>query len=233
MKAPFSRGVLHMEGVRFIGFALAALLSYQMPVYTARYFGLESELNALWATGLSDNLAGMAIFVVVYMLAGFVIWAAPLALIFALSKSDVRSDIADVLEPAFKVLAAPLRPLHVGITRQWDKWTGELGERRAVKVIYKREFAAEFPSFSQFLRYYRWVNAQDYSDPRKPLTASGDGYKDALSFLGLNDAFDRAALNSRFGLLMKQVHPDIAGPNDIARRLTEAREIIRARKGWK
>jgi hypothetical protein len=119
------------------------------------------------------------------------------------------------------------------LARSYDGCVSALEEREAIRAIYKKEFAGEFASFGQFRRYYRWVNAQEFTDPRKPLSVSSDGFRDAVAFLGLPNGFDEKALTSRFGVLMKQVHPDIAGPNDIARRLNEARDIIRARKGWR
>jgi hypothetical protein len=222
-----------MEGLRFIGIALAGLLSFEMPVYAARAFGAEDRLNQIWNTGLNDTLPAQILAVTAYMLAGFLIWAAPAALVIGSVHPQTGPRVRALFAPVVRILAAPFRPLQVWLTNRWDAWSGELAERSTIKSIYEKEFAGQFASFAQFRRYYRWLNDQNYIDPREPLTASSDKFADAVAFLGLPEGFDQKALAARFGLLMKQVHPDIAGPNDIARRLTDAREILKARKGWK
>lgn len=217
-----------MDGLWFFLAGAGGLLSYEMPVYASRLLGMEDRLNQLWASGIDDALPAQILFIAFYMLCGFLLWAAPAALVASAMHPQTRGAYAPVL----RALSAPFRPLLLLLLNGWDRAAGALAERKAIRAIYDQEFADEFASFARFKRYYRWVNAQDYIDPRAPLTSSSDSFKDAVAFLGLKDGFDQKALNARFGALMKQVHPDVAGPNDIARRLNEAREIIRARKGW-
>jgi adenine specific DNA methylase Mod len=106
-----------------------------------------------------------------------------------------------------------------------------------LKRLYKADFRDQFISFRQFHSFYEWLDKNKYVDPKIPLgntfVASLDDFKDAEILLGLEKSYTTQELTTKYRTLMKQVHPDIAGPNDIARRLTEARDLIKGRRGWK
>jgi hypothetical protein len=90
-----------MEAFYALGAAVAALLSYQMPVYAARLAGAEDRLNQFWAAGMNDALPAQILFVAFYTIAGFALWAAPFGLIAWVCHPDAGEDIRSVLASPF------------------------------------------------------------------------------------------------------------------------------------
>ena len=62
--------------------------------------------------------------------------------------------------------------------------------------------------------------------------AASGSLQDAEDLFGLSGDYSPSELRARFAGLMRQVHPDVAGKNGLARRVTEARDAIKAAKGW-
>lgn len=212
---------------------VAAALSYQMPIYAARLFGKESALNDFWKSVGNETLPSMILFFTGYMIVGLLMWLAPLVFVTMLADREQGAGLRQRISALVGHLLLPARPLLHVVVRQIDQWEGDYIERKKLKDTYVREFADQFESFHQFRNYYRWINDQNYRDPREPFTASSDKFHDAVILLGLPSGFSLQDLNARFSKLIKAIHPDIVGPNDLARRLTDARGIIKARKGWK
>jgi hypothetical protein len=222
-----------METFAIVLLLIVGALSFQMPVYIARLFGEERALNNLWQSVASGSLANMILFVTAYMLFGFFLWSGPVGFVIMLAHPQHGAGLRRRGHAVLNRVTLPVRPLFLMFLRHVDKWEGEYVERKKLRDIYDREFADQFQSFEQFRRYYRWINDQNYVDPRQPFTASADKFQDAVILLGLPNGFTQQDLIARFSKLMKVIHPDIVGMNDIARRLNDARAIIKARKGWK
>ncbi len=54
----------------------------------------------------------------------------------------------------------------------------------------------------------------------------------AARLLGLPEGFTRREFEDRYRRLMKGVHPDVAGPNELAVQINAARMTIKERMGW-
>lgn len=117
----------------------------------------------------------------------------------------------------------------------------QLGEKRELRRLYHKEYSGQFVSFLAFKRHMKsngkeeeafssGKSKQKRSGKKRP--ASTDAYRDAVSLLGLKNGFDEAELECRFRELMKRVHPDKAGPNDLATKVNLARTLIKERMGW-
>jgi hypothetical protein len=139
-------------------------------------------------------------------------------------------------------LALPLLPLRAAAAWLNARYIAPMLERRRQRVELRRlyeEVRADYASFEEFLRAFHGGKEDAREDEtvreeeeRKPEPA--DKFELACRTLGLSpDALTQAQLKARFLELMKAVHPDVIGPNVFATQINEAREIIKARKGWK
>ncbi len=117
-------------------------------------------------------------------------------------------------------------------SRQWRY------ERRELRRLYREEYAADFPSYRAFLRFYRAIeNGEDpdaqrggrHAWRRKPRPIR---LRPRIRLLGLPENFTNADLKRRFRTLIKGVHPDLVGPNALATQLNDAYTLIKERKGW-
>lgn len=225
-----------MEVVGWILFVGAALLSYQMPIWICHLFGQDATLNAVWAAAWPD-VPTRVLFFIAYMLTGFFIWAGPIGYVFALCNAQTGPATRKGTGVILGFLSAPLMPALRPIAARIQRGRDKAQERQRLKEIYTAEYADEFLSFTQFFEYCSWLNENrhiDHSEPiRKSFAASLDNFKDAEILLGLPSGYTAQDLGSRYRSLIKQVHPDIVGPNDITRRLTLARDLIKAKRGWK
>lgn len=199
---------------------LAGLVSYQVPIYAARYVGREAQLNTAWAAAFRDSYPSGILFVCAYMAIGFAVWAVPLFLLVRLTPRFLR------------LLIWPLQPLaYLGATMS-DRVRDARSERAQLRGLYRTEYKGQFPSFRRFRQYMEWLAASNGAMQPGGFAAARDPYDDALVLLGLSRNSTKAEFITRYRDLMRRVHPDQAGPNDIARRVNEAREVIAARKGW-
>jgi hypothetical protein len=112
--------------------------------------------------------------------------------------------------------------------------------RRELRRLY-REVRDQYASFADFLRAFE-QGADFGQDP-----GSGDRHRpdheapavnpfdSACKVLGLcaERGFTQAEFKARYRELMKAVHPDKIGVGTFATQLNEARDLIKARKGWK
>lgn len=108
-----------------------------------------------------------------------------------------------------------------------------LEERRELRRLYREEYADDFKSFRAFKAYWDALQngeepgADGDTDPPK-----ADPFTRAVHLFGLPESFGKADLEKRYRTLMRGVHPDIAGPNELAQQLNEARDLINRRMGW-
>jgi hypothetical protein len=217
--------------------AVVAAFSYEMPILLARLVGQEAALNGLWAAVWQDSLAAKVVFVTAYMLTGAALWIAPLVYVVALLHPGYSRRVRDRTRRVVVFVAGPLRPLLEGWQRRREQSRDAIERRRALLTLYTAEFKDNFVSFGEFEHYYDRLsdgNQVDHGQPvRLAITACLDELKDAEILLGLQKGYGRDELTARYRALAMQVHPDKAGPNDIFRRVTDARDIINLRRGWK
>lgn len=112
--------------------------------------------------------------------------------------------------------------------------------RRLIEArrLYDRDFRKRYESFLTFLRAV--LNGDAEREERKERAAPPPPppprmtVESALRLFGIADGPDltAAAFEERFRRLMRAVHPDIVGANDLARQLNEARDFIRKQKRW-
>ena len=65
------------------------------------------------------------------------------------------------------------------------------------------------------------------------VTATLPPLADAEDLFGLSGDYSPAEVRARFAGLIRQVDADVAGAKGLARRVTEAREVIKTAKGWR
>ena len=232
--------------------ALAILvLSFLTPGWAARALGLAGPHAHLldWMTAqeglfclglwLAYGLAGFSVLLAVAV----AIYAAGVALLRGLGKVkawalQTGGAIARLLGLAMLWLAQVLGEL------LWDAYATQLVrltewryEQRELRRIYREEFAERFPSYRAFLRFYRAIENGDDPGTRRderqhPTQAATDPVEAAIRLLGLREGFTRDDLKQRFRTLVKGIHPDMVGPNELATQLINAYTLINERKGW-
>jgi hypothetical protein len=217
----------------FFLFAVAAAFTYEMPLLLAQLFGERAALAAWWVNVSAGDIAGIIIFIAVYIVIGFALWAVPLWYVFTILRPQGGAVARQRTGAVLSVLLIPVRPVLDRIATRFKQLDEERRDRLELKELYRREFAAHFPSFERFMVYYRHLNSGGYVDPSQPYKISTDPLKDAEAMLGLQSGYTAQDLTSRYRALMHQVHPDKAPPSDLARRITDARDIIVAAKGWR
>lgn len=140
-------------------------------------------------------------------------------------------------------LALALLPMRVAASWLHARYLAPLLERRRQRIELRRlyeEVRGDYGSFEEFLRAFEGGDKADAQedgtagDEEELKPAPADKFELACRTLGLSsEALTQALLKARFLELMKAVHPDVVGPNVFATQINEAREIIKARKGWK
>ncbi|MBZ9944509.1 molecular chaperone DnaJ [Mesorhizobium sp. BR1-1-13] len=140
-------------------------------------------------------------------------------------------------------LALSLLPVRIAGSWFHARYLAPMFERRRQRIELRRlyeEVRGDYASFEEFLRAFEGGDRADARDDEtvreeeelKPEPV--DKFALACRTLGLSpEALTQAQLKTRFLELMKAVHPDVIGPNVFASQINEAREIIKARKGWK
>jgi hypothetical protein len=139
-------------------------------------------------------------------------------------------------------LALPLLPVRMAASWLHARYLAPFLERRRQQAELRRlyeEMRGDYTSFDEFLRAFEGGKEDAPEDEtvreeeeRKPEPV--DKFELACRTLGLSsEALTQTQFKARFHELMKAVHPDVIGPNIFATQINEAREIIKARKGWK
>ncbi|MHC2424231.1 hypothetical protein ACVII1_007232 [Bradyrhizobium elkanii] len=140
-------------------------------------------------------------------------------------------------------LTLPLLPVRIAAAWLHARHLAPFFERRRQRAELRRlyeEVREDYASYEDFVRAFHdgdEADAQEDEAVREEEAITpepADRFELACRTLGLSpDALTQAQLKARFLELMKAVHPDVIGPNAFATQINEAREIIRARKGWK
>jgi hypothetical protein len=111
-------------------------------------------------------------------------------------------------------------------------------EEQELRRLYNEEFRAEFATFKEFKRQFESGSTADSgaragARSEKRETAP-DAFAAACRLLGLAETgtFTSAELKKRYLTLIKGVHPDVAGPNELATQINAAHSLIKSRKGW-
>ncbi|WP_409562731.1 hypothetical protein [Hyphomicrobium sp. MC8b] len=157
----------------------------------------------------------------------------PLAAPVSRITRGVRAAIAWARELDFSPVAGAWRRVAgaaryaVALWRAWrEDWT--------LWRVYRAEFREAFASYREFkaalaARMYAGDQGSQESAP-----APREAFAAACEAMGLpaDGAFSEAVFKARYRALMKDLHPDVAGPNDRAAEVNAASMLIRKRKGW-
>jgi hypothetical protein len=216
-------------------------LSLFVPEWTASALGLRTAETDLIAWMFSQQGLFFAILLLLYWLAGFCIlvgacvalYAAKLVLMRALvavTAWAARTSMAlaqwsgELLYWPAQIVAELLRDQ---FQRRAAYLTALWHERRELRRMYRQEYAAEFPSYPAFLRYWRALRK------REQAALETDPLEQAIRLMALPENFTRDDLKQRFRTLIDRIHPDKAGPNELAAQLIAAYTLICKRKNWR
>ncbi|EGE59905.1 heat shock protein DnaJ domain protein [Rhizobium etli CNPAF512] len=238
--------VVAFIGMIFAGEAMA-WLDVRLPVPENMFLRAGVFLlfaGASYSAMITATLALGRIFTLVFAVAEAAARAGLASLEWLLTKG-VELGVA-VAVTAIRLPAAPVR----FVARLGHAWLiAPALERRRQRIELRRlyeEVRGDYASYEEFVRHFETgsrdtdagvgedasgnAGAQDNPEP-----APVDKFVVACRTLGLSEtgAFTLAELKARYHELMKAVHPDVIGPNESASAINEAREIIKARKGWK
>jgi hypothetical protein len=227
------------------------VLSFLVPSWAARILGLAGPHAHLLDWMMAQEGVICLILWLAYGIAGFCILLAiavaiggtGLALLWGLRKLKAWALRASVALAGLLGLAMLWVGLILG-ELLWDAYATQVVrlaqwryEQRELRRLYREEYAADFPSYRAFLRFYRAVEkGEDPNAQRGGNTQAGQAAPDpveaAMRLLGLPEEFTKADLQRRFRTLIKGVHPDVVGPNELATQLNDANALIKERKGW-
>jgi hypothetical protein len=227
------------------------VLSFLIPGWVARALSLTGPHAHLlnWMTAqeglfclglwLAYGLAGFCVLLAIAVAVG----GAGLALLWGLRKAKAWALHASVALARLVSLAMLWLAQILG-ELLWDVYATQLirlaqwrYEQRELRRLYREEYAADFPSYRAFLRFYRAIeNGEDPNAQRGGNTQAGqaaiDPVEAAIRLLGLPENFTSDDLKRRFRTLIKGVHPDLVGPNALATQLNAAYTLIKERKDW-
>ena len=112
------------------------------------------------------------------------------------------------------------------LNRLWNRASLEWTLLRA----YRREFRGAFKSYRELRKAFDESSVND--DAQTP--PAPDLFVAACRALGLPESgkFTKREFKTQYRSLLKEVHPDIAGPNKRAAEINAAIDIIKERKGW-
>lgn len=107
-------------------------------------------------------------------------------------------------------------------------------ERQELRRLYREEYAQDFRSYQEFKRAWTAMDEEPDKEEEKPDKdhSRTDPLAAAARLLGLPEGFTRREFEDRYRRLMKGVHPDVAGPNELAVQINAARMTIKERMGW-
>ena len=117
--------------------------------------------------------------------------------------------------------------------RAYDNVEAMLIERMDARQLYQTQFKDLFPSFGAFWKFTKAIEIDPLKPSNEQIVEKLSDVADGEDLLGLKSGYTEADVKQRYLVLMKQVHPDVVGPNGIASRLNTARDLIMARNGWK
>ena len=136
--------------IAFIGLAVAAAFSYQMPILLARLFGQEIALNSLWAAAWHDSMTTRIVFLTAYIIVGTALWTAPLVYVGGLLHPHYSQRFRHRTGQVLTLLCYPLLPLFLIVQRRYQASLNEIKNRRALQALYHADFREAFVSFGEF-----------------------------------------------------------------------------------
>lgn len=198
------------------GCIIIGALSFLVPYGLAVGLGYEAEHAALIAWWETLGLWSQVPLALLYGFSGFLVLAAAFAALVAIGVTLFHAckkvtlavfwAVAFVVETAMKVLLWPVHTI-------------------AGRIIRCFSGAPESEYASGQNEEPKWEDVDPFARAPDPLTS-------AMQLLGLTRPFTKQEFETRYRTLMKGVHPDVAGPNALARQLNEARDVIRKTKAW-
>lgn len=143
----------------------------------------------------------------------------------ALALGAVLDRLRDLWRSLVMPLVSRVTDFHASLRFEWTLWR-----------TYRAEFRGAYASYWEFksalkARMYSDANASQQGDPPPP---DRDPFASACEVMGLppDGSFTESQFKARYRALMKEVHPDVAGPNKRAAEVNAASMLIRERKGW-
>jgi hypothetical protein len=216
-------------------------LSFLIPGWTASALGWDAAHAQLISWIFRQQGFFCVILLLLYSLSGFgllvsagmAIYVASLVLmrtLIAVRGWAVRTSIA-----AAQGLGELLYwPVQIGGELLWDEYqrraallTALWHEQRELRRMYRQDYAGDFPSYRAFLRHWRALRK------REQAASEADPLEQAIRLMGLPENFTRDDLKQRFRTLIDRIHPDKAGPNELAAQLIAAYTLICKRKNWR
>lgn len=150
----------------------------------------------------------------------------------------------------FRVLSYPFILAGELTSQILDRCHQRLIETARLHRLYRSEFAGQFDSYAAFKR--NWQSGQRHGDgqshrkrndgpefepeaedePAFKEARAPETYREALVELGLKEPFTQAMFKAVYRRRMKEAHPDLAGSDEAATRLNQARDLIKKTRGW-
>jgi hypothetical protein len=152
------------------------------------------------------------------------------------------------------LLSLVLYPVRLVCEFAWERAQGCFSvllqrwrEEQELRRLYREEFSGDFPNFRAFRRHFyeqekesaaqsaqHAQREQEQQQQQQEQAKKRDAFVDACKLLGLPEdgEFTPALLKQRYYALIRNVHPDIAGPNELALQVNAAHACIKKRKGW-
>jgi hypothetical protein len=226
--------------LQFPGGALTLLgvvvLSFLVPGLTASAIGLSAFHAQLLAWILSQHGLPWLVLLLLYGMSGFALLLGALMAAYTACLSLIRAlaEVKDWARETSLSLATLLGeliawPLQVGadqLRERFDSVAQHFAEQRQMRQIYREDYADEFRTYADFLRFWRGLSDE-------PAETTPDPLPQAIRLMGLPADFSRDDLKRRFHTLIDRIHPDKVGPNELATQLIDAYKLINQRKGWK
>lgn len=249
------------DRARLIGIGIVAVAALFMPTYALHLLGLDGVLQWLGSRSTAVQWGvllpawGISFVILLGIARGTMRFIGVLIpALFGIAERIGEATANALTAAAFgsgrlatEFLMLALLPLRCVWESARDSVTTRLGlylqdwrEEQELRRLYREEFRSEFSSFREFRQHFNNGGGAQ-ADPNagakeqaRDETPKADPFASACRLLGLpeNGAFTAADLKKRFLALIKGVHPDVAGPNELAAQINAANSLIRKRKGW-
>lgn len=203
-----------------IGVLVILVLSFFVPQGIAIGLGYEAEHAALIAWWEDLSPWSQVPLALLYGLAGFLVLAAAWAALFEIGRA-LLGAITGATMGVMNGTVWTVRSV-IGLL----VWPLHLLARALLSMLVRLFGRGPGEHFSYESEEPEWKDVDPFAQKPDPLTC-------AMQLLGLKQGFTKDEFETRYRTLMKGVHPDVAGPNELARQLNEARDIIRRAKPWR
>jgi hypothetical protein len=150
--------------------------------------------------------------------------AEPYWFAFRFHAGPVLDPLVDYCRKTLPALLARAASWRERLVFEWTLWRA-----------YQAEFPDGFASYREFRKaFIERMNAGARPDPPPSPPPARDPFAAACEVMGLpaSGSFTEREFKARYRALMKEVHPDVAGPNARAAEVNAASQVIKKRKGW-